>query len=124
MEREHVPEHDRLANSTEHAPGDRGCALGDDRTLGGAGQFDPTHQCAGIAEVDFVSKWHPGASTTAVAEVSGDPDRLHTEFQRRFDEMKPGRRRGVIHHIASAKSEETVAKRIVRLMEELGMAEP
>ena len=46
------------------------------------------------------------------------------EFQRRFDEMKPGRRRGVIHHIASAKSEETVAKRIVRLMEELGMAEP
>ena len=46
------------------------------------------------------------------------------EFQRRFDEMKPGRRRGVIHHIASAKSQETVAKRIVRLMEELGMAEP
>ena len=46
------------------------------------------------------------------------------EFQRRFDEMKPGRRRGVIHHIASAKTEETIAKRIVRLMQELGMEEP
>ncbi|RPG81786.1 MAG: hypothetical protein CBC74_001695 [Crocinitomicaceae bacterium TMED114] len=51
----------------------------------------------------------------------GEPLDFSAEIER--FEMKPGRRRGVIHHIASAKSEETIAKRIVRLMEKLGMSE-
>ena len=35
--------------------------------------------------------------------------------------MLPGKRRGVIHHIASAKTDAIVAKRISKLMQELGL---
>ena len=44
------------------------------------------------------------------------------EFLKRFDAMLPGKRRGMIHHIASAKTDATVAKRILKLMQELGLA--
>ncbi|MDA0728522.1 MAG: DUF1343 domain-containing protein [Bacteroidetes bacterium] len=43
------------------------------------------------------------------------------EFLKRFDAMLPGKRRGRIHHIASAKTEATVAKRISKLMTDLGL---
>ena len=43
------------------------------------------------------------------------------EFLKRFDAMLPGKRRGMIHHIASAKTDATVAKRILKLMQELGL---
>jgi len=45
-----------------------------------------------------------------------DPD-----FEKRFDAMLPGKRRNAIHHIASAKSDETIAKRIEKLMRDLGL---
>ena len=44
------------------------------------------------------------------------------EFLKRFDAMLPGKRRGRIHHIASAKTEATVAKRIAKLMTDLGLS--
>ena len=44
------------------------------------------------------------------------------EFLRRFDAMLPGKRRGRIHHIASAKSDVTMAKRIAKLMSDLGLS--
>lgn len=44
-----------------------------------------------------------------------------TEFERRFDAMLPGKRRNAIHQIASAKTPETAAKRIIKLMEQLGL---
>lgn len=43
------------------------------------------------------------------------------EFERKFDAMLPGKRRNAIHQIATAKSTETAAKRIIKLMESLGM---
>lgn len=43
-------------------------------------------------------------------------------FLARFDAMLPGKRRNVIHQIASAKTEATVTKRIVKLMANLGLA--
>lgn len=43
------------------------------------------------------------------------------EFLKRFDAMLPGKRRSRIHHIASAKTEATVAKRIAKLMNDLGL---
>ncbi|MDA0940873.1 MAG: DUF1343 domain-containing protein [Bacteroidetes bacterium] len=44
------------------------------------------------------------------------------EFLKRFDAMLPGKRRGQIHHIASAKTEATVAKSIAKLMTDLGLS--
>ena len=44
------------------------------------------------------------------------------EFLQRFDAMLPGKRRNAIHQIASAKSDATIAKRILKLMNELGLA--
>lgn len=44
------------------------------------------------------------------------------EFVKRFDAMLPGKRRGRIHHIASAKTGATVAKRIAKLMTDLGLS--
>ena len=44
------------------------------------------------------------------------------EFLKRFDAMLPGKRRGRIHHIASAKTEATVVKRIAKLMTDLGLS--
>jgi uncharacterized protein YdeI (YjbR/CyaY-like superfamily) len=44
-----------------------------------------------------------------------------TEFERRFDAMLPGKRRNAIHQIASAKTPETAAKRIIKLMQQLGI---
>jgi len=35
--------------------------------------------------------------------------------------MLPGKRRNAIHHIASAKTPETAAKRIIKLMGDLGL---
>lgn len=43
------------------------------------------------------------------------------EFEKRFDAMLPGKRRNAIHQIASAKTPETAAKRIMKLMEFLGV---
>ncbi|MDA0912247.1 MAG: YdeI/OmpD-associated family protein [Bacteroidetes bacterium] len=43
------------------------------------------------------------------------------EFERKFDAMLPGKRRNAIHQIASAKTPETAAKRIMKLMEFLGV---
>ena len=43
-------------------------------------------------------------------------------FLARFDAMLPGKRRNAIHQIASAKTEATVTKRIVKLMADLGLA--
>ena len=43
------------------------------------------------------------------------------EFERRFDAMLPGKRRNAIHQIASAKTSETAAKRIIKLMQQLGL---
>ena len=43
------------------------------------------------------------------------------EFERRFDAMLPGKRRNAIHQIASAKTPETAAKRIIKLMQQLGL---
>ena len=44
------------------------------------------------------------------------------EFLQRFDAMLPGKRRNAIHQIASAKTDATIAKRILKLMNELGLA--
>lgn len=83
-----------------------------------AAEADLGHHVHVLLEPD-VSKYGMALPEDLEEMLEADP-----EFQRRFDEMKPGRRRGVIHHIASAKTEETIAKRIVRLMKELGMEEP
>ena len=45
-----------------------------------------------------------------------------SEFLQRFDAMLPGKRRNAIHQIASAKTDATIAKRILKLMNELGLA--
>ena len=45
-----------------------------------------------------------------------DPD-VEVAFQR----LLPGRQRNHLHHIGSAKSEETAAKRIAALLRELGL---
>ena len=42
-------------------------------------------------------------------------------FERKFDAMLPGKRRNAIHQIASAKTPETAAKRIIKLMQQLGV---
>ena len=42
-------------------------------------------------------------------------------FLTRFDAMLPGKRRNALHHIASAKTDATIAKRILKLMNELGL---
>lgn len=83
-----------------------------------AADLDLGHHVHVLLEPD-VSQYGMALPPDLEEMLEADP-----EFQRRFDEMKPGRRRGVIHHIASAKTEETIAKRIVRLMQELGMEEP
>lgn len=44
------------------------------------------------------------------------------EFERKFDAMLPGKRRNAIHQIATAKSPETATKRILKLMQQLGVA--
>jgi len=41
------------------------------------------------------------------------------EFERRFDAMQTGKRRNAIHQIDSAKTPETTAKRIIKLMQQL-----
>ena len=43
------------------------------------------------------------------------------DFERKFDAMLPGKRRNAIHQISSAKSPETAAKRILKLMQQLGV---
>ena len=43
------------------------------------------------------------------------------EFLNRFDTMLPGKRRNAMHQIASAKTDATVAKRILKLMTDLGL---
>ena len=42
-------------------------------------------------------------------------------FLARFDAMLPGKRRNALHHIASAKTDATIAKCILKLMNELGL---
>ena len=43
------------------------------------------------------------------------------EFLNRFDALLPGKRRNALHHIASAKTDATIAKRILKLMNDLGL---
>ena len=43
------------------------------------------------------------------------------EFLNRFDTMLPGKRRNAMHQIAAAKTDATVAKRILKLMTDLGL---
>lgn len=44
------------------------------------------------------------------------------EFERRFDAMLSGKRRNAIYQIANAKTPETTAKRIIKLMQQLGLS--
>ena len=43
------------------------------------------------------------------------------EFLKRFDALLPGKRRNALHQIGSAKTDATIAKRILKLMNELGL---
>lgn len=48
--------------------------------------------------------------------LDNDPEFLH-----RFDAMLPGKRRNALHQIACAKTDTNIAKRILKLMNELGL---
>ena len=74
----------------------------------------------GWVHVDFRvddSKYGMAVSPDLQEMLDDDPD-----FLQRFDAMLPGKRRNAIHHIASAKTDGTIAKRILKLMNELGLA--
>ena len=73
----------------------------------------------GWVHVDFAidrSKYGMPVPPDLQDMLDDDPD-----FLARFDAMLPGKRRNAMHHIASAKTDATVAKRILKLMNELGL---
>ena len=97
---------------------------------------DPTWSfSAQIERFDVDAAWHFLAIPAVHVDLAVDkskygmpiPEDLQDmldedpEFLKRFDAMLPEKRRGMIHHIASAKTDATVAKRILKLMQELGL---
>ena len=74
----------------------------------------------GWVHVDFRvddSKYGMAVPPDLQEMLDDDPD-----FLQRFDAMLPGKRRNAIHQIAMAKTDATIAKRILKLMNELGLA--
>lgn len=81
-------------------------------------QAQTTH--GGWVHVDFcVDESKYGMAVPQDLQEMLDDDQ---EFLQRFDAMLPGKRRNAIHQIASAKTDATVAKRILKLMNDLGLA--
>jgi hypothetical protein len=81
VERKNVPEEYSGLNPVKHAPDDGSCALGNNRTnRWPLGYNIPT--IGMVIDMDIVSQRKTSPSSTAIPQISADPDRVD-RFSRR-----------------------------------------